>query len=315
MRRPVKAEDLKIGMYVMLDGKQAQLLPQFEERFMLTREEQIVNIIDKGLILIDVDTDKSEVEVPLPDFDPLSMISEELQSAIEDKKTPPKEKAKAVYDHSIEMMKHIIEAPSHDNILSGKKMVGDMVDLILADDETADCLTQITSHDYYTYTHSVNVGMFAVLLSKAAFGDSADHDMRELGSAFFLHDLGKCEVPAYIINKPGRLNDEEWELMRKHPTNGEKILRETGHLTSECNLIVMQHHEREDGNGYPKGLNEYRIHIYAHICALADVYDALTATRPYKDSLTTFQALKVMRDEMISHFNRDLFEKFVRLFT
>ncbi|MBA7700002.1 Cyclic di-GMP phosphodiesterase [subsurface metagenome] len=80
-------------------------------------------------------------------------------------------------------------------------------------------------------------------------------------------------------------------------------------------MIVMQHHEREDGNGYPSALNGYRIHIYAHICALADVYDALTAMRPYKKNLTTFQALKVMRDEMISHFNRDLFEKFVGLFT
>ena len=315
MLRPVKAEDLKIGMYVMLDEKQAHLLPQFEERFMISHEEQIVNIIDKGLTLLDVDTEKSEVEVPLPDFDPLSMISDELQSTIEDKKTPPKEKAKAVYDHSIKMMKHILEAPTHDNILSGKQMVGDIVDLILTDDETADCLTQITSHDYYTYTHSVNVGMFGILLSKAAFSDHADHDMCELGAAFFLHDLGKCEVPAYIINKPGRLNEEEWVLMRMHPANGEKILKETGHLTSECNLIILQHHEREDSTGYPSGLSGTRIHVYAHICALADVYDALTSIRPYKKNLTTFQALKVMRDEMISHFNRDLFEKFVLLFT
>ena len=314
MLRPVKAEDLKIGMYVMLDEKQAHLLPQFEERFMISREEQIVNIIDKGLTLIDVDTEKSEVEVPLPDFDPLSMISDELQSTIEDKKTPPKEKAKAVYDNSIKMMKHIIEAPTHDNILSGKQMVGDIMDLILTDDETADCLTQITSHDYYTYTHSVNVGMFGILLSKAAFSDHADHDMCELGAAFFLHDLGKCEVPAYIINKPGRLNEEEWVLMRMHPENGEKILRETGHITNECSLIVLQHHEREDGNGYPRGLSVYRIHVYAHICALADVYDALTSIRPYKKNLTTFEALRVMKNEMISHFNRDLFEKFVLLF-
>ncbi len=315
MLRPVKAEDLKIGMYVKL-GEQASLLPLFEESFMISREEQIINIIDKGLTLVDVDTEKSEVEVPVPeDFDSLDMISEELKETIEDKNAQPKEKAKAVYDHSIEMMKHIIEAPTHDNILSGKQMVGDMVNLILTDDEIADCLTQITSHDYYTYTHSVNVGMFAVLLSKSAFGDHADHDMRELGAAFFLHDLGKCEVPAYIINKPGRLTEEEWELMRMHPENGEKILKETGHLTSECSLIVLQHHEREDGNGYPHGLSVSHIHIYAHICTLADVYEALTSTRPYKKNLTTFEALRVMKNEMISHFNRDLFEKFVRLFT
>ncbi|UCH63713.1 MAG: HD-GYP domain-containing protein [Fidelibacterota bacterium] len=314
MLRPVKVEDLKIGMYVTL-GEQAHLLPLFEENFMITSEKQIVNIIDKGLALVDVDTEKSEVDVPvIEDFDQLDTISKKFRETIEDKRTPPKEKAKAVYDHSIEMMKHVIETPTHDSILSGKQMVGDMVDLILADDETADCLTQITSHDYYTYTHSVNVGMFGVLLSKAAFSDHADHDMRELGAAFFLHDLGKCEVPSYVINKPGRLTEEEWDLMRQHPANGERILSETGHLTSECSLIVLQHHEREDGTGYPNRLSGYRIHVYAHICALADVYDALTSIRPYKKNLSVFQALKIMRDEMISHFNRDLFEKFVLLF-
>lgn len=314
MIRPVKTQDLKVGMYVTL-GKQAHLLPLFEENFMIASEKQIINIIDKGLTLVNVDIEKSEVEVPVAeDFNPLSMISEELKAAIEDKNAPPKDKAKAVYNNSLQMMQHIIEEPSSDNILSGKRMVGDVVDLILTDDETAECLTQITSYDYYTYTHSVNVGMFSVLLSKAALGDHSNHNMRELGAGFFLHDIGKCEVPSNIINKPGRLTEEEWELIRMHPTTGEKILRSTGHLTEECGYIVMQHHEREDGSGYPLSLSRYRIHLYAHICAIADVYDALTAVRAYKKKLTTFEALRVMKAEMVSHFNQDLFEKFVRLF-
>jgi len=153
------------------------------------------------------------------------------------------------------------------------------------------------------------------LIGDRIFKGSYGHNMQELGAGFFLHDLGKCDIPHDLINKPGRLTVKEWDLMRTHPTCGEKILRETGHLTSECSLIVMQHHEREDGSGYPSGLSRYRIHLYAHICALADVYEALTSTRPYKKKLTTFEALRVMRDEMISHFNRNLFEKFVLLFT
>ena len=314
MLRPVRADDLKIGMYVRL-GEQAKLLPLFEESFMISREEQIVNIIDKGLVLVNVDTEKSEVEVPeADDFDPLSLISNELKITIEDASAPPEKKAKAVYDHSINMMKNILEKPTSESILSGKQIVGDIVDLVLTDDATADCLTQITSHDFYTYTHSVNVGMYGILLAKSTLGEHADHDMQELGASFFLHDIGKCEVPSSVINKPGRLTEEEWELMRMHPTNGERILKNTGHLTEECRLIVVQHHERDDGTGYPHGLNRYRIHIYAHICALADVYDALTSSRPYKKSLSTFDALRIMRDEMISQFNRDLFEKFVLLF-
>jgi HD-GYP domain-containing protein (c-di-GMP phosphodiesterase class II) len=315
MLRPVKAEDLKIGMYVRL-GEQAHLLPLFEESFMISREEQVVNIIDKGLALVNVDTEKSDVDVPLPDdFNPMEKISNELRDTIEDEKAPPKEKAKAVYDHSMTMMKNILDEPSSDNILRGKKMVGDIVDLVLADDETADCLTQITSHDYYTYTHSVNVGMYGVLLAKAALGEKSDHNMQELGAGFFLHDIGKTCVPLEIINKPGRFTEEEWETMRRHPIEGEKILRNTGHLTEECTHIVVQHHEREDGTGYPHGASRYRIHLYAHICSIADVYDALTSARPYKKGLSCFDALKIMRDEMVGHFNRDLFEKFILLFT
>ncbi len=173
----------------------------------------------------------------------------------------------------------------------------------------------ITDHDYYTYTHSVNVGLLAILLSKNVFTDTSDHDMEELGAAFFLHDLGKCNIPAYLINKPGKLNEKEWEMMKKHPSYGYRILAEAKQLTDECAVIVMQHHERYSGDGYPKRLHEEQIHIYARICCIADVYDALTSTRPYKKKLPTFEALRVMKDEMIGHFHRDLFEKFVILFT
>ena len=350
MIKKVKTEDLKVGMYVMLG--QSWLRHSFlKPNFKITSEKQIKKIISDGIRVVKVDTSKSEVikgrdlfrdvlepraedsgptrtDIPLPDsqigteiplpepgeFNPVELISHELRETIENTRIPPQTKAKAVYNHSIRMMTNVLEEPNTENILSGKKMVYDIVDHILADDDTAECMTLITSHDYYTYTHSVNVGMLSVLLAKSVFKGSYDHNMQELGAGFFLHDLGKCDIPHDLINKPGRLTAKEWDLMRTHPTSGEKILRKTGHLTSECSLIIMQHHEREDGTGYPHGLSRYRIHVYAHICALADVYDALTSMRSYKKNIPTFEALRVMKKEMVSHFNRDLFENFVRLF-
>ena len=350
MIKKAKTEDLKVGMYVMLE--QSWLRHSFlKPNFKITSEKQIKKIISDGIRVVKVDTSKSEVikerdlfrdvlepgredtnqtqtEVPLPgseigteiplpepgEFNPIDQISEELHQTIQNTRIPPQTKAKAVYNHSIRMMTNVLEEPSAENILSGKRMVYDVVDHILADDDTAECMTLITSHDYYTYTHSVNVGMLSVLLAKSVFKDSVDYNMQEMGAGFFLHDLGKCDIPHDLINKPGRLTTKEWDLMRMHPPYGEKILRKTGHLTKECRIITMQHHEREDGTGYPSGLSGYRIHIYAHICALADVYDALTSMRAYKKKVTTFEALRVMKDEMISHFNRDLFEKFVLLF-
>jgi len=139
--------------------------------------------------------------------------------------------------------------------------------------------------------------------------------MHELGAAFFLHDLGKVKVDAAIINKPAVLTDEEMDKMRKHPEYGYEILVNTNQLTEECRTIVLHHHERNDGSGYPSGLKGEDIHLYGRICSLADVYDALNSDRPYRNGLGPFAALKLMKEEMLSHFQKDLFEKFVLLFS
>lgn len=103
--------------------------------------------------------------------------------------------------------------------------------------------------------------------------------------------------------------------MRNHPYQSYKILKETNQLSEECGIIAMQHHEREDGSGYPRGLKGDQIHTYGRVCCVADVYDALTAERSYKTKLSSFEALKVMKKKMLNHFHKDIFEKFVLLFT
>ena len=102
--------------------------------------------------------------------------------------------------------------------------------------------------------------------------------------------------------------------IRRHPALGFKILHNTGQLTEECKLIVLQHHERYDGKGYPKGLRSKDIHLYGRICIIVDVYDALTSDRPYRKKMAPFDALKLMQTEMIGHFDKELFEQFVMIF-
>lgn len=322
--KSIKVDDLQVGMYVNL-GKGLSSNTILEEHFLIKNERQIANIMDQGLESVAVDPTRSdidvsgfddsttEMEVP-DDFDPMENIAAGLKDTIQDANISPREKAKAVYDHSIQMMNAILQKPSSENILHGKEMIATLVDHILVDDETADCLTQITSHDFYTYTHSVNVGMYGVLLAKQVYRGAPDHNMRELGAGFFLHDLGKCEVPADLINKPGKLTATEWEMMRMHPTYGERILANSNHLSETIRPIVVQHHEREDGSGYPSGRKGPHIHDYARICTIADVYDALTSTRSYKKKLSAVEALRVMKEEMVSHFNQDMFGYFVKLF-
>lgn len=337
--KKMPTKELQVGMYVRLGKSWLQhsfLTPNFK----IKSDQQIKRIISSGIREVTIDLSKSTVEekhnlardlgftdklkdigrpqgdIEAPEtFDPMAMIGDELRAAIENTHIPPQTKAKAVYDHSVKMMDNILQDPSPENILAGKTMIHETVDHILADDETADFLSKITSHDYYTYTHSVNVGMLSVLLAKRVFqGSFSSHNMQELGAGFFLHDLGKCDVPNTLLNKRTTLSDSEWELMRNHPSRGNQLLSDADQLTTECGLIVMQHHEREDGTGYPFGKIGDEIHLYGRICTIADVYDALTSTRAYKKKLPPFEALKIMKEEMIHHFHPELFAEFVQIF-
>lgn len=302
-------------------------------QFTIKNRQQIKEIKECAILHIEVDFDKSELppepartkpkeveqsakkEVePPPKWNPETLVPENLVLAIEDNSLDSKTKARAVYENSLSLMSRLLESPTAENITASKGAIKSVTDLILRDDETAHNMLLITSHDFYTYTHSVNVGIYSIMLAKELFLHSDHHNLEELGAGFFLHDLGKVNVDPAIINKPGRLTDEEMNQMRTHPYQGYKILKAANELSEECEYIVLQHHERYDGKGYPKRLKGDEIHIYGRICCLADIFDALTAERSYKESMSKFDALKLMRDEMQNFFSKDLLEPFILLF-
>lgn len=331
MIKKVKTNDLQVGMYVILPRKWFSH-PFISNHFMINSKTQIIKMIETGIDEVSIDLKQSKLKnksshlsgiskersakkAPKPSDAPQPIIPPDLQEAIHDKKMPARDKAVLMHKHSIIMINRLMDNPSVENIIEAKKGITELVDLILADDNTTKYLLKITSHDYSTYVHSVNVGLLGVSLAKKLFRTSSAHNIHELGAGFFLHDLGKVNVNINIINKPAILTDEEMREMRRHPQYGYEILTKTHQLTQECNTIVLQHHERNDGSGYPLGLKGEDIHLYARICSLADVYDALNSERPYRHGLGPFAALKLMKEEMLSHFHRDLFEKFVLIFS
>jgi HD-GYP domain-containing protein (c-di-GMP phosphodiesterase class II) len=325
----VAAGQLKVGMYVKMPASWKDH-PFLKNEFILSSTNQIEKIIDYGIGVVLVDVEKSLISVkPLaasqsgnphaPEeaavpSDNHPVVPDEFYESIHDASIPSVEKARLVRKNSLVMMENLLQKPSAENIRESKKAIADIVELILKDDDAANCLIRITDHDYYTYTHSVNVGFWSVSLAKVVFRNSYAHDMHELGAGFFLHDIGKVRINQDIITKPGRLTEEEMKEMQRHPALGFHILDEARQLTEESKAIVLQHHERFDGAGYPRGLRGGEIHVYAKICSIADVFDALTSDRSYRKGSTPFEALKIMKNQMIGHFNDDLFEKFVRMF-
>jgi HD-GYP domain-containing protein (c-di-GMP phosphodiesterase class II) len=322
MIKTFKTQEVKVGMYVVLP-RSWFAHPFLKNEFLISSPGQIAKIIEAGIREVAIDTAKSRLPVEKPGENtsveaeqtpPQPIIPPDLMEAIANKNMPPEKKAKAIHDHSIVMIQRLMENPSSESIKEAKKGIFAVVDAILADDKTNKELLMLSSHDYNTYIHSVNVGLLAISLSKTLFKKSDAHDMHEVGAGFFLHDIGKVKVDINIIKKPAVLTDEEMMEIRRHPQYGYEILTDTHQLSDECKKIVMQHHERNNGSGYPAGLKGEEIHLYGRICSLADVYDALSSRRPYKQPLRPYEALNVMKEEMLEHFHQDLFKKFVLLF-
>ena len=309
-----------------------------KSNFKITTQEQLKKIKNMNLQQVTVDLDKSEIKEPsasqrslieeLPQSkiaDPKfgkapkqwsseKLLTDDLRNVLDDQKLPPEDKSVAVYKHSINMMEQLLEFPTAENIQSSKEAIYQISDMVMADSDTAKNMLMITSHDFYTYTHSVNVGITSIMLSKEIFKNTDAHDLRELAAGFFLHDLGKINIDPEVLNKPARLNDMEMQHVKTHPYQGYKLLKAANALSEECNTIVMQHHEAYNGSGYPRRLKEKEIHIYGRICAIADVFDALTAERSYKKAMKPFDALRLMKEKMIDNFDNKLFAKFVKIY-
>ena len=167
----------------------------------------------------------------------------------------------------------------------------------------------LSTYDNYTFNHSVNVDILSVILGVAC--GLRDDELRKLSQAALLHDIGKTCVPIEIINKPGRLTPEEYEEIKKHPRYGYNMLRENYEVSSVARNAILSHHENEDGSGYPRGLTTDKIHLFAKIIHIADVYDALTTKRVYKDAMNPADAMEYLMANTGKMFHKDLVGTFM----
>lgn len=163
-----------------------------------------------------------------------------------------------------------------------------------------DLLRTLKGNDDTVYAHSVNVAMIARVLGKWLKMSSEDLDT--LTIAGLLHDIGKTQIPSDILAKTGKLTDEEFAKIKEHPLNGFKILKKIPNIDNRILMAALQHHERFDGSGYPRHLTGDEIDDFAAIMAIADVYDAMTATRSYRSAKCAF--------EVIHDFEKDGFQKY-----
>lgn len=173
-----------------------------------------------------------------------------------------------------------------------RSITDDLMKAIEDNEAIAVDISALKVSDEYTFKHSVDVATMSMIVSRQ-YG-LPDEQIYEIGISGLLHDIGKSKIPNEILNKAGKLTDEEFALIKQHSLLGYQILKDKPELSNAIKLGVLQHHEKINGSGYPMGATEDKIHIFAKIIAVADIYDALVTERPYKKAFTPRDAVEMI---------------------
>ena len=336
MLRRVPLDEVQIGMFVhAMEGSWLQH-PFWKKRFVLDSEHDLQRLRDSDIPGIIIDDERGAA--PVPKDDP---TRQPIASAPASKPRPGSNrvseaefaKPRAPIDLLSTTPCSVAEETERARTIVGKskravmKMfgevrlghaiemqgVGSLVDEISAsvarNPSALINVARLKSKDEYTYMHCVAV--CALMINLARTLELNEVQVRELGLAGLLHDLGKMAVPDPVLNKPGKLTDEEFAVVRQHPQRGYDLLVENPDAPAIAAEVVLHHHEKYDGTGYPDGLKGEAISLYARMGAICDVYDAITSNRPYKDGWAPAESIARML-EWEGHFDPKLLDAFVR---
>jgi HD-GYP domain-containing protein (c-di-GMP phosphodiesterase class II) len=222
-------------------------------------------------------------------------------------------KAKKAHDKArglVESAMNKVMAGEEVEVDQFKDVANDFIDSVSRNQNALACLSRIRQKDSYLLEHSVNVGVLMSILGKAMNLERSTLFEYVLGA--LLHDIGKIVIPDEVLHKPGRLTEEEFELMKKHSTFSRDILLKSGGLPEASINVAYQHHERLDGGGYPQGLTAEKLSREGRMAAVVDVYDAITADRCYHKGMPPTLALKRMLEWTGDHLDKEILHIFIR---
>lgn len=239
-------------------------------------------------------------------------VERHLDELLADDATDPEKKAEAVYEAATGLVKDVLREPtSPESMDRTHRLVSGTINYLTREGDGLRNFVSTMAADYSTYTHSVDVCVYSISLAHRL--GMAKTVLNEIAVGALLHDAGKTRIPEEILHKEGRLTDSEFALIKQHPQMGVDILRQGQPLSEAVYEIVLSHHEKMDGSGYPRRLEGPDIHFYAKMTCIIDIFDALTTNRSYKKAMTFYEALALMREEMHDQLERDLWKEFVSM--
>lgn len=239
-------------------------------------------------------------------------VQQHIQTIALSEEIPLDDKAIIVYERATSVINEMFRNPESLEVAKSiKPVVDSFVNIILHDTKAVESLLKITAHDYYTHTHSINVSIYT--LSLGAFLGIEGDDLKILGMAAVLHDIGKSKVNYDIINKNGKLTEVEFDEMKTHPAQGHAIALKLGMTDERILSGIRHHHEKLEGGGYPDGIKGDEISQFARIIGVCDVFDALSTKRSYKDPMSSFESLGLMKQQMLGHLDMNLVNAFIKM--
>jgi putative nucleotidyltransferase with HDIG domain len=223
-------------------------------------------------------------------------------------------RAREIYSRTIETAHNALKAIRLGQVFPMEQietMVEEILGSIIRNPDALMSLSQIRGYDEYTYEHSVNVAILVCSLGHAL--NFEKEILMQGGVGGLLHDIGKTWIPEHIVNKPGKLTDPEYMIMKRHPEYGIEIVKERKGISDLARKVIIQHHERINGKGYPHALKSDQIHDMGLIAGVADVYDAMTSHRVYRPAFTPQQSLATIYNGIDQEYPKAISEHFIKL--
>ncbi len=233
-----------------------------------------------------------------------------------------------VIDHelkkeAINFIKNILNNLSPKNLQKGKdtfvssesygdvrKLIYSIMNNLKKNRDSLMNMVEVMSTDLATYTHLVNVAILALLTGRAL--GLPENKLNDLGTGAIMHDLGRVYIPTEIYDKPGKLTDEEYEQIKQHPIYGYNMVKSNPNISAIVKTIILMHHEKLDGSGYPLGLTGDKLNVYVKIVGICDMFEAMVSHRAYRSKMPVYKALELLSAQTIDKIDSDIYKAFIQ---
>jgi putative nucleotidyltransferase with HDIG domain len=287
---------------------------EFVERVVIDREVTPDEIVGLVTALATLDRrEEATASSPIPTFPHIQIgriqVEQRVETSLADTGA-----IRGMYAEAAKTAERLWEQTTHEgrpDPAAARGMVDNLAQAVAQNRTALIALTALKNYDNYTFTHMVNVSILTMAQARALGIDG--NLLREFGLAGLMHDIGKVRTPTDVLNKPEKLTDTEFAIMKRHVVDGAEILRRTPEMPAIAPVVAFEHHLRRDGSGYPAGVTRTSLNLATTLCSISDVYDAMRSQRKYQQSFPSDRVKAVLERNDGQQFDQHLVRRFVQL--